>query len=64
MIVILPEWCLDHHQHEPELEKTKQVPTLGLSLNSKFKEKKSSVDWTKWLKMVFRHRESNPGLLS
>ena len=39
MIVILPEWCLDHHQHEPELEKTKQVPTLGLSLNSKFKEK-------------------------
>ena len=40
MIVILPEWCLDHHQHEPELEKTKQVPTLGLSLNSKVKEKK------------------------
>ena len=38
MIVILPEWCLDHHQHEPEPEKTKQVPTLDLSLNSSFFE--------------------------
>ena len=28
MIVILPEWCLDHHQHEPELEKTWQVYRL------------------------------------
>ena len=43
MIVIFPEWCLDHHQHEPELEKTKQVTTLRLSLYSKFEEKKSTI---------------------
>ena len=40
MIVILPEWCLDHHQHEPELENSKEVPTLDLSLDSNFEDQK------------------------
>ena len=31
MIVILPEWCLDHHQHEPELENSKDLSLIQIS---------------------------------